>query len=130
MQASPLARGLFHRAIGQSGGAFQSMSHRSEDRTYAVSGESLGLKFGAALVGAQGDQSLAALRELPAERILEVAQSSPDFNVYEFLPTVDGEAYMELGPTIRAGDHLRIPQMALVARAWAERRAANAGGRD
>ena len=232
MQASPLARGLFHRAIGQSGGAFQPMSHRTEDRTYAVSGEALGLKFGAALVGAQGDQSLAALRELPAERILEVAESSQDFNRYEFLPTVDGEvleedviatyfsgrqaevlvgstadegsavlghftrflgsgisgfnnfaaamlpevagelaaqypattdaqamqswadlftdltftyqmrawarsmqplesdASMELGPTIRAGDHLRTPQMELVARAWAERRAANAGGRD
>ena len=44
--------------------------------------------------------------------------------------TSENEAYMELGPTIRAGNHLRIPQMELVARAWAERRAANAGGRD
>ena len=44
--------------------------------------------------------------------------------------TAENEAYMELGPTIRAGNHLRIPQMELVARAWAERRAANAGGRD
>ena len=28
------------------------------------------------------------------------------------------------------GDHLRMRQMALVARAWDRRRAANAGGRD
>ena len=91
MQASPLARSLFHRAIGQSGGAFQPMSHRTEDRTYAVSAEALGLKFATALVGAQRDNSLAALRKLPPERILEVARSSPDFNVYEYLPTVDGE---------------------------------------
>ena len=95
MQASPLARGLFHRAIGQSGGAFQPMSHRTEDRTYAISGEALGLNFAAALAGTGGDRSLKALRALPPGRILEVAESDRAFNTYEFLPTVDGEVLEE-----------------------------------
>ena len=40
--------------------------------------------------------------------------------------TRENEAYMELGSTPRVGHHLRMPQMELVERAWAERRAANA----
>ena len=157
LQASPLARGLFHRVIGQSGGGFQPMSHRTEERTYAASAEALGLRFAAAVPGEREDRSLAALREVPAAAILATAESSPLFNIYEFLPTVDGDVLpadvgaifaagrqadvptlvgstddegnaLILGPTIRAGERLRLPDIALIERAWAERRRANAGG--
>ena len=112
MQASPLARGLFHRAIGQSGAGFHPMSHRTEDRAYAKSGEFVGLQFGAALVGEEDDQSLAALRKLPAQRIVEVTDSSPLFSVYEYLPTVDGEVLpQDVGTLFSKGQQADVPTL-------------------
>lgn len=112
MQASPLARGLFHRAIGQSGGGFQPMSHRTSDRTYAPSAEELGLQFAAAVLGEREDQSLAALREVPAAAILATAESSPLFNTYEFLPTVDGDVLpADVGAIFAAGRQADVPTL-------------------
>ena len=112
MQASPLARGLFHRAIGQSGGGFQPMSHRTADRTYAPSAEKLGLQFAAAVLGEQEDRSLAALRDVPAAAILATAESSPLFNTYEFLPTGDGELVpADIGAIFAAGRQADVPTL-------------------
>ena len=108
LQASPLARGLFHRVIGQSGGGFLPMSHRTEDRTYAMSAESLGTRFGDELVG-EG-HSLAAMREVPARQVLAVAEANPLFTVYEFLPTVDGHVFeRDIGATFLAGEQADVP---------------------
>ena len=112
MQASPLARGLFHRVIGQSGGGFQPMSHRTSDRTYAPSAEELGLRFAAAVLGEREDQSLAALREVPAAAILAAAESGPLFNTYELLPTVDGEVLpADVGAIFAAGRQADVPTL-------------------
>ena len=112
MQASPMARGLFHRAIGQSTPAFFPMQHRTRDQSFVPSGESIGLQFGAALVGGQADQSLAALRNVPAATVLEVSESSPAFSGYDFLPTVDGEVLIEdLGTTFANGRQADVPVM-------------------
>src|SRR5205085_5487925 len=59
MMATPLAKGLFHRAIGESGGRF-TRGVRLADA------EQAGVAFAKSL----GDESLPALRALPAERIL------------------------------------------------------------
>ena len=91
LQASPLAKGLFHRVIGQSGGAFQPMWWRDKATSYAASAESIGEMFAAALAGEEGDASLAALRALPADHIMEVIQSDPEFSNYDALAIVDGE---------------------------------------
>ncbi len=111
MQASPLARGLIHRAIGQSTAtAFGPMQHRTRDQSFVPSGESIGVRFGAALAGKKTDQSLAALRNVSAERVLEVSESSPAFSGYDFLPTVDGEVLVEdLGVTFAAGRQADVP---------------------
>jgi para-nitrobenzyl esterase len=61
MQASPLAKGLFHGAIGESGGQF---SGRNVQKLGGA--EANGVKF-AELMGAS---SLAALRKKPAEELL------------------------------------------------------------
>ena len=45
VQASPLAKGLFHRAIGQSGGVFQPMVRLSESTAHAKSAETVGQEF-------------------------------------------------------------------------------------
>ena len=66
--ASPLAGGLFHRAIGQSGGTFGPMTYLKEDRDGRRSAE----KVGEAFAKAAGADSIKALRDLPAEKIVEV----------------------------------------------------------
>ena len=110
LQASPLARGLFHRAIGQSGGAFQPMTHRTAPRTYSPPAESVGLQFADALLAGQEDRSMAAMRGTPAARILEVAESSPLFNTYEYLSTVDGEVLPDdVGTIFAAGRQADVP---------------------
>ena len=112
LQASPLARGLFHRAIGQSGAPFHPMRHRTRDQSFAPSGESNGLRFAAAVAGEGGDQSLAALRDVPAERVLDTAQSSRDFSVYEYLPMVDGEVLVQdVATTFATGNQADVPTM-------------------
>ena len=67
--ASPLAKALFIRAIGQSGGRFSRTPHLTEDRGSQISAENVGLAYAKAL----GVDSLAALRQLPAERLVAVA---------------------------------------------------------
>ena len=110
LQASPLARGLFHRVIGQSGGAFHPMSQRLDARRHALAAERVGERFGAALLGTEGDQALAALRAVPAARVVEVAQSDPLFSEYEMLSTVDGEVLQEdVGTAFAAGRQADVP---------------------
>jgi para-nitrobenzyl esterase len=73
LMATPLARGLFQRAIGESGGAFGVMKKLSEV-------EESGKKFAAS----QGADSIAALRAKPAEALLKASQTA------SFPPNVDG----------------------------------------
>jgi para-nitrobenzyl esterase len=63
LTASPLARGLFHRAIAQSGAAFLASPLRPE--TTQAQAEQLGVAFGEKL----GAGSIAKLRALPADSI-------------------------------------------------------------
>ena len=110
LQASPMARGLFHRAIGQSGGAFHPMAHRTAPRTYSPAAESVGLQFADALLAGHVDRSLAAMRRTPAARVLGVAESSPLFNTYEYLSTVDGEVLPDdVGTIFAAGRQADVP---------------------
>jgi para-nitrobenzyl esterase len=67
--ASPLAKGLFIRAIAQSGGRFSRTPHLTEDRGSQQPGEKIGLAFAKTL----GATSVAELRALPADKILAPA---------------------------------------------------------
>ena len=116
LQASPMARGLFHRVISQSGAAFHPLSDRLQDKPYAPAGESIGTMFAQALVvekdGEKGDASLAALRALPAEHISAVTHANPAFSTYEFLPTVDGEVLPdEIANIFARGEQADVPVM-------------------
>ena len=75
--ASPLAKGLFKRAIGESGALFGGMRSRED-------AESLGTHF---VDSAFGKISLEELRAMPAAKILQAAASRP---MSEFKPVVDG----------------------------------------
>ncbi len=76
LQASPLAKGLFHRAIGQSGGQFGPLAPLKGD---ARSAEQAGIAFATSL----GATSLADLRRLPPQTLI----NAPNFRTGV---TVDG----------------------------------------
>lgn len=84
--ASPLAKGLFHRAIGESGGSFGRGTYLKEDRGGLVSAE----KIGAAFAKAAGADSIKALRALSAEKIIEVFNNDPEGRKFRTQPNVDG----------------------------------------
>lgn len=84
--ASPVANGLFHRAIGESGGSFGPGTYLKEDRNALPSAE----KVGAAFAKAAGADSIKALRALPAEKIIEVFNNDPEGKKFRTQPNVDG----------------------------------------
>jgi len=80
LMASPLARGLFKRAIGESG-AFFGSELRTKPRAEA---EAAGMKFAES---AFGTTSLEALRAIPAQKLLAAALKLP---WKHFTPDIDG----------------------------------------
>ncbi len=86
--ASPLAKGLFHRAIGESGGAFSPMSYLKEDRNKLSSAE----KAGVAFAKAAGANSLQEFRAVPAEKIIDVFHNDTEGKKFRSQATVDGWA--------------------------------------
>lgn len=108
LQASPLARGLFHRVIGQSGGVFGPMTFRERSTPYAKAAETIGEEFAAALGGEGEDASLEALRALSAEHVLATFLSNPAFS--GGLGIVDGEVIAdEVAAIFEAGKQADVP---------------------
>ena len=66
LMATPLARGLFHRAIGESGGGFGSAGKAHPKAEMEAAGE----RFVDALLGADVEPSLEAMRSATAEAVL------------------------------------------------------------
>lgn len=89
LTASPLTKGLFQRVIGESGGLFEPMELTSQFRL--IGAEREGKRF---MVRA-GAQSLAALREIPADKLLR-ARFSPHIIIDGYvLPRAPWKAYAE-----------------------------------
>jgi para-nitrobenzyl esterase len=104
LMASPVAKGLFQRAIGESGGAFASQG--LPFRTLAESSEA-GAKFASDALGAK---TLAELRALPAQKILETATAT---KTIRFAPNMDGYFLPETPAAIfAAGKQSDVPLLA------------------
>ncbi len=84
--ASPLAKGLFHRAIGESGGSFGPMMALREDKKNLSAAENVGIAFGKAA----GAESLQALRALSAEKIIATFNTDPEGSKFRSAANVDG----------------------------------------
>ena len=67
LMATPLSKGLFHRAIGESGGLFSATPDLRKEKFGQKSAEAIGAAFGEAM----GEDSLAAMRGASAESIVE-----------------------------------------------------------
>lgn len=99
--ASPLSKNLIAGAIGESGSIMGALS-----ATPLSEGEQNGVKFGAAV----GKDSLAALRAMPGDQLLE-ATAKP--GLPRFSPTVDGYFFPKDPAAIfAAGEQARVPLMA------------------
>lgn len=102
LMASPEARGLFHRAIGESGAAFRGVLVTDElgergrrDQQFL---ESLGAK------------TLAEARALPAEKIIEASNKQ---GMIRFSPAVDGRVLTEpVEKTYAEGHQAHVPLLA------------------
>ena len=117
--ASPLARGLFHKAIAQSGGSRDSvltarpMREDGVDPNYPVSAETIGITF-ARSMGIEGtDQAaLASLRALSAEQVLRGAAAPAGVGgpPIETTPVLDGKLVTETAETAyKARRQPRVP---------------------
>ena len=84
--ATPLAKGLFHRAIGESGGSFGPMSYLKEDKARLTAAEKVGVAF----AKAAGADSIKALRAVPAEKIIDVFNNDTEGKKFRTSPNVDG----------------------------------------
>jgi len=105
--ASPLARGLFTKAIGESGGAFYSGGLNFEPH------ESLEQKDAAFAQTAFNTTSLADLRKLPADTILQAATAKSTPPPPRFGPDVDGYFLPDSVPNIYAAGHqAHVPLLA------------------
>ncbi len=107
LMASPLSKDRFQKAIGESGGAFYSrgLSYLPLDTT-----EQRDMKFAQA---AFGTSSLAALRQIPANRLLEETTKELKVDHIHFSPDVDGWFLPEPVPDIYAeGKQAHIPLIA------------------
>ncbi|MGA9778223.1 MAG: carboxylesterase/lipase family protein [Limisphaerales bacterium] len=103
LMASPLAQGLFKRAIGESG-AFFGNTLPAEPRTEV---EAAGMKFAES---AFGTTSLEALRAVPAQKLLAAALKLP---WEHFTPDIDGYFLPTNCPAIyAAGQQSHVPLLA------------------
>jgi para-nitrobenzyl esterase len=97
--ASPLSKGLFVGAIGESGGLTGNLKPAPLD-----TGEKYGKEFAAGL----GNKSIADLRAMSAADLLQAAAKSPRFPIVidgYFLPEAPDEIYS-------AGDQMKVPLLA------------------
>jgi para-nitrobenzyl esterase len=95
--ASPLSRGLFAKAIGESGAAFYSHAVPSDPLSARAQSD---LQFATAMLNAP---TLKELRALPAEKLEEIAfKSKGAGGDLRFFPNIDGYFLPETAPAIFA----------------------------
>ena len=105
--ASPLAKGLFHKAIGESGAAFFSSGLSFDSR--AVREEADSKLINSSL----GALSLAQLRAVPAQKLLDTFFKPHGPTNFAFGPDVDGYFLPESVPAIfAAGKQNDVPLLA------------------
>jgi len=108
LMASPVAKDLFYKAIGESGAAFFSSGLAFEPRGDR---EREDARFASSVLGAK---TLAELRALPAQKLLAASLRKTDgHNEFRFGPVVDGYFLPETVPALfAAGKQNDVPLLA------------------
>jgi para-nitrobenzyl esterase len=116
LMTSPLSRGLFQKAIVESGGGRRGLfpaRHVKEDAPGAPSGESVGVAF-AKSAGITGDDAaaLAALRKLPEDAVVAGLNMATMRTPTYPGPMIDGQLVVETPEeAFLAGRQMKIPVM-------------------
>ena len=106
LMASPLARGLFQKGIGESGGALDTGA--TSDSSLEVRGKEVREKKDDDWVASLGVATLKQLRAMPAASILEAAKGRDGFGA-----VVDGKLLTEsVAATYAAGRQAHVPLLA------------------
>ena len=109
LMASPAARGLFHKAIGESG-AFFNVGEQVLSLVSHAESERIGSEFATHTGGGAGPDSLERLRARPAAKVLEAALRP---QMLRFRPNVDGFVLPESVSAIYAAQRqARVPLLA------------------
>ena len=104
--ATPMAKGLFHRAIGQSGSAFTNPLYLKEG------GENSGEKIGARFMKACGAEDLKSFRQVPADSIVSVFFNTYAGRQFKTSVLVDGYYFPKsIQEIFSAGEQNNIPTM-------------------
>lgn len=107
LMATPLARGLFQRAMGESGAFFPSKPQGTLGLTPLAETEKAGEKF----AEAQGAKTLAELRAMPGDKLLQAA--AKQIRGFNFAPNIDGYYFPEDPRAIyAAGKQAHVPLLA------------------
>jgi len=108
MMVSPLARGLFHRAIMQSASTGETMVHLKRPVLHYMSAEEAGRSFGEKVVGSSADP-IEALRAMSTDELFAAFRKFPEFQTYSY-PVVDGFVLPKtVIQTFRDGDQAPVP---------------------
>ena len=107
LMASPLSKGLFVHAIGESGGAFKTAGLVFQPLTIA------GQQDEQFAQRAFGSSSLASLRNIPAAELLKAATTKTGGNIMAFRPDIDGYLLPEsVGAIYAKGEQAHVPLLA------------------
>jgi para-nitrobenzyl esterase len=111
LMAAPMADGLYHKAILESGTSSYNANYLDKaPLPGSRSMESVGEEFLSAFVGKAA--TAAELRSIPAASIVTRAEQRADLVGY-FVPNVDGKLLPDtIGATIRSGEAPKIPVLA------------------
>jgi para-nitrobenzyl esterase len=107
MMTSPLAQGLFHKAVMESPADAYLMMFLRQPFLDNPAGEELGQRFARRFAPA-GEGQLAALRQIPADQLYELLNKEEEFQ--HFYPVIDGYV-LEKSPyeVFLDGDQARVP---------------------
>ena len=110
LQASPLARGLFHKVIGQSGARLIPLTHNTESSVYSDSGEDLGINL-SRVMAQKNNPNLTDLRDLSAITIIENIENDPLYlTQFDSLTVIDGDVIPEdISSIFKKGNQADVP---------------------
>jgi len=110
LQASPLSRGLFHKAIGQSGARLLPLTHLTMTSDYSDSASRLGVDLAETMSGKK-DTSLEQLRNIAALDIIRTIEEDEAYtSSFDSLTIIDGEVLPEAVSAIfLKGNQANVP---------------------
>ena len=110
LQASPLTKGLFHKAIGQSGARLIPLTHLNKRTTYSKSAEDLGLDWSKVMAG-NNNPSLQELKKIPPQTIIRNLESDPLYGTqFDSLTVIDGNIIPEdISEIFQKGEQADVP---------------------